>query len=233
SSREYVASAPLRAAGPPTARPSAAPATLASLLSINGENRAAIEAVTPAIEALGDNPPADAWRYFIIRGGARLEADLWPGAEADLKKALELAPNEATTLNYLGYSWVERGLHLDEAFDLIERAVALAPQSGAVTDSLGWAHYQLGDYEKAVANLERAATLEPGDPTITDHLGDAYWRQGRRREARFQWRRALELDPAEDVRAKIETKLAQGLPPPAAEAADGPPDMKPLVDARP
>ncbi len=185
---------------------------LAALLSTEDRHIEAAEAITPTIAALGEDPPDDAWRYYIIRGGAYLEGDRWADAEVDLKRAYELAPEEATTLNYLGYSWAERGVNLDEAFDLIEKAVALAPDSGAVTDSLGWAHYQLGQYEEAVIHLEKAAAMEPADPTITDHLGDAYWRLGRRREAIYQWRRALELEPSDRQRNALEDKLQQGLP---------------------
>jgi Flp pilus assembly protein TadD len=92
---------------------------------------------------------------------------------------------------------------------MIERAVALRPHSGAVIDSLGWAHYRLGDYAQAVEHLERAVELTPADPTSNDHLGDVYWRLGRRIEARFQWQRALTLEP--NNREAIETKLERGL----------------------
>ncbi|MBT8472723.1 MAG: tetratricopeptide repeat protein, partial [Marinicaulis sp.] len=129
----------------------------------------------------------------------------------DLEYAVELAPEEATTLNYLGYSWAERGLNLEKAFELIEKAVALEPQSGAIIDSLGWAHYQLGNYDEAIVHLEKAASLEPGDPTITDHLGDIYWQKGRAIEARYQWRRVLELEPDEKTAASVREKIENGL----------------------
>jgi Flp pilus assembly protein TadD len=174
---------------------------------------------------LREPPREDAWRFFISRAASLMELGRWSTAEVDLKRAVEIAPEEATTLNYLGYSWAERGEHLDEAFKLIEKAVALEPGSGAIIDSLGWAHYQLGQYSDAVGHLEQAAALEAADPTITDHLGDVYWRLGREREARYQWRRALELKPSERVRKQIEKKLEQGLDPvsPLNEsgAADG------------
>jgi len=135
----------------------------------------------------------------------------WPEAEADLKRAVEIAPGEPTALNYLGYSWAERGVNLEEAFRLIEKAVELQPESGAIIDSLGWAHFQLGRYDDAVGHLEEAVRLEPGDPTITDHLGDVYWRLGRETEARYQWRRALTLDPPEKLKASVEQKIERGL----------------------
>jgi tetratricopeptide (TPR) repeat protein len=117
-------------------------------------------------------------------------------------------------LNYLGYSWVDMGMNLDEARDMLDRAVALRPDDGFIVDSVGWVHYRLGEYPQAVESLERAVELEPGDPVINDHLGDAYWRVGREREARYQWQRALTLEPDDELIEAIEEKLRSGLPPP-------------------
>ncbi len=191
--------------------------SLANLYASEERFGEATRELTTIIDGLGAEPEDDAWRFFIARGAALLEMDRWKEAEADLKKAVEIAPEEATTLNYLGYSWAERGENLEEAFDLIEKAVALEPSSGAITDSLGWAHYQRGDYDEAVGHLEKAASMEPSDPTITDHLGDVYWRLGREIEARYQWRRALELEPPEKLREAVERKLERGL----EDAGDG------------
>lgn len=196
-------------------KPLEAQFALANAYAAMEQPEASIAAVNVVIDALPEAPPEDAWRYFIVRGDAYLKADQWEKAEADLKRAVEIAPEEPTTLNYLGYVWAERGVNLDEAFPLIQKAVALRPTSGAIVDSLGWAYFQTGDYDSAVGHLERAAALEPADPTITEHLGDAYWRLGRTREAQFQWARALELEPADDQRRLIEEKIEDGLPPSA------------------
>ncbi len=164
----------------------------------------------------------DDWRVYFLRGAARERQAKWEGAEADLKRALELDPTNATVLNYLGYSWIDRGINLEEGFDLIRQAVALEPKSGQIVDSLGWAHYRLGEYEQAVEYLEQAVTLLPADPVLNDHLGDAYWKTGRRKEASFQWRRALKLDPPAEDRARIEQKLLGGFerePAPGAAVA--------------
>lgn len=185
---------------------------LAGLMADRGRHADAIHVLDDMIAGLAEDPEDDAWRYYISRAASLLELDEWARAEADLKRAVELAPEEATALNYLGYSWAERGENLDRAFTLIEKAVSLAPQSGPIIDSLGWAHYQLGHYEEAVGHLEQAAAFEPADPTITDHLGDVYWRLGRKLEARYQWRRVLELDPSDKLEKAVEKKLAQGLP---------------------
>ena len=135
----------------------------------------------------------------------------WPEAEADFKRVLKLVPDDVDTLNYLGYTWVDRGENLTEAFDMIREAVKQQPQSGAFVDSLGWAHYKLGEYDKARENLEKAVALSPSSATIIDHLGDVYWKLGRKREAEFQWKRALEFDPTDEERATIEIKLDKGL----------------------
>ncbi|MBB5518011.1 tetratricopeptide repeat protein [Amphiplicatus metriothermophilus] len=185
--------------------------TLANVYAGQGEHDKAVATLDELIGRAGDEPDDGAWRYYVARGASYLELDRWPDAEADLERAVELAPDEPTALNYLGYSWAERGVNLERAFELIEKAVELEPRSGAIIDSLGWAYYQLGDYEKAVVHLERAAALEPDDATITDHLGDVYWRLGRKTEARYQWRRALELDPGVRLKALIEKKLEKGL----------------------
>ena len=152
------------------------------------------------------------WSLFYRLGIAYERTKQWPLAEAAFKQALELYPDHPSVLNYLGYSWVDMNMNLQEGLDMIRRAVQQRPNDGYMVDSLGWAYYRLGQYEDAVADLERAVSLRPGDPTINDHLGDAYWRTGRRIEAIFQWRHALSLDPPDGGAAEIEKKLVDGLP---------------------
>ena len=184
----------------------------ANLLGREKRYEDSIKVYDGLIAELPDEPLEDAWRFFVARAAARLELGQWDKAEPDLVRAVEIAPKEAVALNYLGYSWAERGENLEKAFELIEHAVALEPNSGAYIDSLGWAYFQLGDFQNAVGHLEHAATLEPADPTITDHLGDVYWRLGRKIEAKYQWERVLELDPSSRLRASVEKKLEEGLP---------------------
>jgi tetratricopeptide (TPR) repeat protein len=169
------------------------------------------KAYTRAIERIGE-PGPEHWTLFYARGIDYERTKRWPEAEKDFLYALELEPEQPFVLNYLGYSWVDMGMHLDRAKGMLYRAVELRPDDGFIVDSLGWVHYRLGDYDAAVEQLERAVELEPGDPVINDHLGDAYWRVGRQREARYQWRRALTLEPEENTVAGIEEKLRQGLP---------------------
>jgi len=135
----------------------------------------------------------------------------WDKAEVDFKRVLEIDPDNADALNYLGYTWVDRGENLTEAFDMIRKAVKLEPNSGAIIDSLGWAHYKLGQYAEAKIKLEEAVALAPSSATIVDHLGDVYWKLGRYREAGYQWERALEFDPTDKERTNIQAKLKGGL----------------------
>ena len=121
-------------------------------------------------------------------------------------------------LNYLGYSWVDQGLEPGSGQGHAAPGGRAAPEDGFIVDSLGWAYYRLGEYDKAVTYLERAVELEPGDPVINDHLGDAYWRVGRMREARFQWQRALTFKPEPDVAARSRPSSTDGLPADARQA---------------
>jgi tetratricopeptide (TPR) repeat protein len=152
----------------------------------------AADAYSRAIDHLGMPATAD-WSIFYYRGISHERTKKWPAAEADFKKALELSPDQPLVLNYLGYSWVDMGQNLDEGLAMINKAVELRPNDGFIVDSLGWAHYRLGQYDEAVDDLERAIGLKPEDPTINDHLGDAYWKAGRKLEAQFQWRHARDF----------------------------------------
>ena len=157
-------------------------------------------------------PAKNNWVIYYFRGICYERSKQWPKAEADLKKALELYPEQPQVLNYLGYSWIDQGINLDQGMEMIKRAVAQRPDDGYIVDSLGWAYFRLGNYEEAVKKLERAVELKPEDPTINDHLGDAYWRIGRTLEAHFQWAHARDLKPDPEDLPKIEAKLANGLP---------------------
>jgi tetratricopeptide (TPR) repeat protein len=157
--------------------------------------------------------------YYYYRGICEERSKQWSKAEADMRKALELQPEQPHVLNYLGYSWIDQGINLDEGMKMIKRAVEQRPDDGYIVDSLGWAYYRIGNYEDAVKHLERAIDLKPEDPTINDHLGDAYWRIGRTLEAKFQWAHARDLKPEPEELPKIEAKLENGLPEDTSSAA--------------
>jgi tetratricopeptide (TPR) repeat protein len=151
------------------------------------------------------------WVYYYYRGICEERSKQWSKAEVDMRKALDLQPEQPHVLNYLGYSWIDQGINLDEGMRMIKRAVDQRPDDGYIVDSLGWAYYRIGNFEDAVKNLERAIDLKPEDPTINDHLGDAYWRIGRTLEAKFQWAHARDLKPEPDELPKIEAKIENGL----------------------
>ncbi len=167
----------------------------------------AIAYYTRAINAV-PAPDKRHWALFYHRGIAYERSKQWPKAEADFKRSLELDGEQASVLNYLGYSWVDQNMNIDEAMELIKKAVKLKPDDGYYVDSLGWAYYRLRDYPRAVEHLERAVELQPQDPIINDHLGDAYWRVGRRLEAVYQWSLAMSLEPEPEDAAVIRRKLA-------------------------
>ena len=175
----------------------------------------AVTAYDNAIDLLGEAQPGH-WFVYYARAISHERQDEWPEAEADFRKALELNPEHPQVLNYLGYSLVEKQQKLDEALDMIERAVEAQPDSGYIVDSLGWVLYRLGRYDESIGHMERAAELMPVDPVVNDHLGDVLWAVGREIEAQFQWRRALSFvdkeNPSPDVDPdRIRRKLEVGL----------------------
>jgi tetratricopeptide (TPR) repeat protein len=170
----------------------------------------AVEAYDRVIKGIKE-PKAEDWALYYSRGVAHERNKQWEKAEPDFKKALELSPDQPYVLNYLAYTWVERRENLDEALRMLNSAVEQRPEEGFIVDSLGWAYYQLGEFNKAVTYLERAVELQPTDPVLNDHLGDAYWRVGRKNEARFQWHRSLSFKPEEDQIVLIQDKIENGL----------------------
>jgi tetratricopeptide (TPR) repeat protein len=171
----------------------------------------AIAAYGGALTRIG-TPQSRHWVILYARAMTYDKLKRWEEAERDLLRANELSPDQPLLLNYLGYSWIDRGVNLERGKAMIQRAVELKPTDGYIIDSLGWALYRMGDFPGAVTNLERAVELKPLDPTINDHLGDAYWQVGREAEARFQWRRALLHAEDGELAAALNGKLENGLP---------------------
>ncbi|MEO9340015.1 tetratricopeptide repeat protein [Mesorhizobium sp. SB112] len=171
-----------------------------------------------AVDRLKEPTNAD-WNIFYQRGIAYERLKEWPKAEPNFHKALELFPDQPQVLNYLGYSWVDMNMKLEEGLEMIRKAVELRPSDGYIVDSLGWAYYRLGRFDEAVTELERAVSLKPDDAVLNDHLGDAYWRVGRKLEATFQWSHARDMKPDEAILADVQKKLKEGLGPIENKAA--------------
>lgn len=184
---------------------------LGDVLRVNNKQGEAIEYYEKAIEKL-PKIENQHWVLFYALGISYEQDGQWNKAEKSFEKALELSQNHYLVLNYLGYSWLKQGKYVEQAFGMIGDAYVQAPNDGHILDSLGWAFYRLGMYDKAVEYLEKAAELEPANAVICDHLGDAYWFVGRKNEAAFQWNHALTMkdDSGEVNFDKVREKLEKG-----------------------
>ena len=186
--------------------------TYGSLQRSQRQYREAIKSYTGAIEAAQREVYTESlWPILFLRGISFERSKDWVLAEADFISALELSPNQPQILNYMGYSLLERKEKLDQAMRMISLAAEKEPDSYHIIDSLGWAYYQSGNFEKALLYLERAMELESTDPIVNDHLGDILWMLGRKREAKFQWKKSLSFKPEPVDQKIIEDKLMFGL----------------------
>lgn len=151
---------------------------------------------------------------FFLRGELAERQKHYETAEQYFRQALDLDPQNAMTLNYLGYMLADKGMRLPEALKMIRKAVDLEPQNGAYLDSLGWVYFKMGEYELAEDNLRQAVARDQTDPTVHEHMGDLYEKTGRIRQAAEQWQLSLseyaKSSPADvepgDV-AKVQKKL--------------------------
>jgi tetratricopeptide (TPR) repeat protein len=159
----------------------------------------------PVLEKLAAAHPDQAPTGFLL-GAAYERTGQRDKAVAEFRRVLAIDPDFHAALNYLGYTFADAGINLDEAVKLVSRAVALDPDNGAYVDSLGWAYYRIGRPEQARGYLERAARLEPEDATLQEHLGDVYVALGQKDRARQAYQRSLDLgggDNADKVRRKL------------------------------
>ncbi len=167
----------------------------------------AVEAYDRAIVLSRGNVPDDLWSIYYVRAMAYDQMGDWKRAEADLKAALKFRPDNPLVLNYLAYSWADKGMNLDESLKMITGALMRTPTDPYIIDSLGWVYYRMGRIDEAAEALERAISLKPYDATINDHLGDVYAKAGRTLEAQYQWQRAIDYaDPKEDAKVIADAK---------------------------
>jgi Flp pilus assembly protein TadD len=153
------------------------------------------------------------WVNYYVRGICYEQLKRWPKAEADFVQALKLAPEQPQVMNYLAYSWVERGEHLEEATNMLLKALEQQPDDPHILDSVGWSLFKQGKFTEALEHLDKAADLLPSNAIINEHLGDTLWKLKRRNEARFQWRKALQFDPEEGRSDIITHKIDNGMTP--------------------
>ena len=136
----------------------------------------------------------------------------WEKAEKDLIKSLELSPDQPYVLNYLAYSWVDKGINLDMALEMLEKATELKKNDGYIIDSLGWAYYSKKDFIKAEHFLQKAVELMPYDPVINDHYADTLWMLNKNIQARYFWKHVLKLNATEkELRDTVNEKLLFGI----------------------
>jgi tetratricopeptide (TPR) repeat protein len=184
-----------------------------SQIQLRAKQFEAAHEATSRAEALSETVDEKAYIYFLYGSIWERQKEL-DRAEEQFRKALELDPNSAMTLNYLGYMFADQGINLDEAVELIQRALEMEPNNGAYLDSLGWAFYKQNRFELAEEYLQKAISRIPTDPTIRAHLGDVYHKRGQTAQAIEEWKRALqewtdlpqnEVD--DDEVARLEEKL--------------------------
>ena len=128
-------------------------------------------------------------------------------ALASMETVLEMNPDDPYALNYVGYTWADNDVNLQEALKYIERAIVLRPEDGFIRDSLGWVHFKLGNFDRAIVELERAITLKADDPTIHEHLGDAYLKRNKEKKARDEYEKALQLYSDDKKKQGVAKKL--------------------------
>lgn len=175
--------------------------------------QAAIPYYSKAIAAVGTPPPGGAWSLFFDRGICEDNVSGWAAAEPDMMQALALGPDQPYVLNYIGYTWALHGERLDQAQAMLEHAVALDPNDGAVIDSLGYLNMKQGHTQAALGLLTQAVQLDPDDAEVNGHLGDAFWQAGEKLQAAYQWQRALSLGPDAKLEAELKAKIRQNFPP--------------------
>ena len=145
------------------------------------------------------------------RGIAYERTDKWEKAEKDFLSSLEADPNQAYVINYLAYSWIEKGINIEKSLRMLEKANELRSNDGYITDSLGWALYKLKRYSKAKKYLQLAVQLMPSDPIVNDHFGDCLWMTGNKLQARYYWNYVSKLENATvDQKEKIKRKIFEG-----------------------
>jgi tetratricopeptide (TPR) repeat protein len=175
------------------------------LIALQRERNQLPEAIELARDLIRENPTNDHYRFLL--GTLEDDAGNRRAALDHMRKAIDLNPENAAALNYLGYSLAERGQSLEEAEALIRRALAVDPNDGFYIDSLGWVFYQRGQYEDAVEHLERAVELTGNDPIIHEHLADAYSEVGRELEALQLYRAAIAASSDTQQKRRIEAKV--------------------------
>ena len=146
------------------------------------------------------------------RGVAYERIGEWDKAESDLLESLKANAEQAYVINYLAYSWIEKGIKIEKSLNMLEKANNLKSNDPYIIDSLGWALFKLKRYKESKNYLQQAVRLMPGDPVVNDHYGDVLWKNGKEIQARYYWNYVLNLDQTEEkLKTVIKEKLVKGL----------------------
>ena len=146
------------------------------------------------------------------RGVVNERLDNWESAEKDFLNSLRVSPDQAYVINYLAYSWIEKGKNIKQSLKMLQKANDLKRNDGYIIDSLGWAHFKLKNYQEAKLYLQKAVKIMPSDPIVNDHYGDSLWMTDKKIQARYYWKNVLRLeDIEENLKNEIEKKLTYGL----------------------
>ena len=146
------------------------------------------------------------------RGIAYERTDQWSKAEADLINSLNISPDDAYVINYLAYSWIEKGINIEKSLNMLKKANELRPNDGYIIDSLGWALFKLKKYEEAKKYLQLAVRFMASDPVVNDHYADSLWMNNNSLQARYYWNYVLKLEKTEEkLKKEVEHKLLFGL----------------------
>ncbi len=177
----------------------------ADILHAQEKDADAIAVLDDRIKRAGDTDFT--WQARFLQAMVYDSLNRWPEAEDAIKKAQAIAPDRPEILNFLGYGWIDHGLHVQEGMDLVRRALQLEPKSGAIIDSLGWGYYKLGNYDEALGFIEQAVQMDPSDPEVNEHLGDVYKALGRNAEAGYEWSRVLSMKATQSQLAIVRKKI--------------------------
>jgi len=146
------------------------------------------------------------------RGIAYERTNQWDKAEKDLLKSLDISPDDAYVINYLAYSWIEKGINIKVSLEMLRKANRLKPNDGYITDSLGWALYKIKNYQEAKKYLELAIRYMSSDPVINDHYADSLWMNNKKLQARYYWNYVLKLKKTDEkLKQEIKQKILFGL----------------------
>ena len=183
----------------------------AKFLRINEQFESSIKYYTEIINNIGKNHPLYS-KSTDGRGVAYERIGKWDKAEKDLLSSLKAEPDQAYVINYLAYSWIEKGIKIERSLKMLERANSLESNDPYIIDSLGWALFKLKRYKDSKNYLQLAVKLMPADPVVNDHYGDVLWKNGNKIQARYYWNFVLNLNETEkDLKSKIKNKLIQGI----------------------